>query len=147
MISAREIDLCRKFVAFCDEIRAAKVVFGYGQWDCNTFTLAWLDHLAGTAWLGRVQGQYACEETARAFCAGFGRSLHGLLLEAGAHRVPGGVRFAQAGDFLLVRDRVEPWHRGHVCAGATFASVWPSRGFDLRPMRHMPADAVVLRYC
>lgn len=146
-MTIRERDRAIAFVKFCSELQVAGVRFGWGTWDCNTFVLAWIDRMAGTNYLGMYQGKYTDIATARAFQEAHGFTLWGVCCEAGLVAVPGGARFAQPGDVLLVCDPGEPWMRGHVCGGPSFASIWPGRGLDVRPMMYMPATAITMRYC
>jgi hypothetical protein len=146
-MTIRERDRAVAFVQFCNELQAANVRFGWGSWDCNTFVLAWLDRMAGTDYLSQYQGKYSDLESARAFQETHGRTLFRVCLDAGLMEVPGGARFAQPGDVLLVDDPGEPWRRGHVCGGTNFASIWPGRGLDVRPMMYMPKTALTMRYC
>jgi hypothetical protein len=146
-MTIRERDAAAALTQFLNELLVADIRFAWGQWDCNTFVLAWLDRMTGGNLLAHYRGGYDTEESARTFAAQLPLSLRGVCQAAGLHAVAGGPRFAQAGDVLLVRDGDNPWWRGHVCAGATFVSVWPGSGLEAHPMRGMPDDAVTLRYC
>jgi hypothetical protein len=119
--------------------------FQWGQSDCTTFALDWLDRQAGTAYLEQHRGGYSTEQEAREYQAQAGYTIRDLLEARGARPDFRGLAFARPGDFLLVEDEAAGWTRCHICTGLNFASIWPGLGFAMLPMSSLPADVEVYR--
>lgn len=142
----RPRDLALELTQFLGELLHADVQFSWGDWDCNTFVLAWIDRVSGSRLAPLYRGRYDSEDSARAFAAELGYDLADVCAAAGLRVVPGGPQFAQPGDILLVADEAGPWQRGHICAGRSFVAVWPGSGVEARPMGSVPSVANTWRF-
>lgn len=117
--------------------------FRWGRTDCHTLALGWLDQLTAGHHGRLALGRYYDAASARAWARAAGRDIAKVIRDAGGCEVP--HHCASAGDFLLVPDAGEPWHRTHLCAGAFMVSAWPGAGVQLAPMGELPEQYLVLR--
>lgn len=110
--------------------------FAWGQVDCTTLALSWLDEIAGWRALQDLAfGRYDSAETAAVYQQQLGFQLGQLLAEAGGIPVP--ARFIQPGDFLLSQLEGEPWQRAAICLGADALSADPERGVLRIPLAQL----------
>lgn len=135
------IDVAKAVAGWADGMHRRPWV--WGECDCNTVVLSWLDVLTMGDYLDLAQRRYWDEASARAYAATCGHTLESLARDAGGLPVPSG--FQQAGDLILVSLPGEPWQRGHVCLGARALSALPDVGVIQVPMGLIPSPKLILR--
>lgn len=110
--------------------------FAWGQVDCTTLALSWLDELTGWQSLWDLGiGRYGSSGEAAVWQQMLGFNLGQLLETAGGQPVP--PKFAQPGDFLLSQIEGEPWQRVAICLGADALSADPERGVIRIPLAQL----------
>lgn len=116
--------------------------FAWGQRDCTTLALSWLDELTGWQSLRDLGiGRYGSSEEAAAWQQLLGFNLGQLLETAGGQTVP--TKFAQPGDFLLSQAEGEGYQRAAICLGLDVLSATPERGVARLPRRLLAPHEVV----
>lgn len=116
--------------------------FAWGQVDCTTLALSWLDELTGWQSLRDLGiGRYGSSEEAAAWQAQLGFNLGQLLETAGGQTVS--PKFAQLGDFLLSQAEGETYQRAGICLGLDALSATPERGVIRIPRRLLASHEVV----
>jgi hypothetical protein len=98
--------------------------FAWGQNDCNTLCLAWLDELAGSATLKIAKGKYKNALGAAKYQKKIGHRLSDVLKQNGAVEIAPALQ--QEGDFIIAND--DKWDCGHVCLGRYVLSAGPDSG-------------------
>lgn len=135
------MDLSRAVTSWANAMRGR--AWAWGECDCTTLVLSWLDVLTGGQHVTLARGRYCDEASARFHATTCGHSLESLARAAGATVIPAG--FAQPGDIVLVQVEGEPWQRGHVCLGARVLSAVPDSGVVQAPLGLVPSPNLILR--
>lgn len=118
--------------------------YEWGECDCNTLVLDYLDFRSGDCLSSLIRGKYSDEDSAAVFCEEFGRTLEDLIKAAGCKQVK--RNFQQVGDILLVKSPSKPWHQAHICLGSTCLSVEPGGTVRFYRMRDFPKRFKVWRW-
>lgn len=115
---------------------AGEKPFEWGQNDCNTLALEWLDRVSDTNWLEKVKGTYSDRKTAIKVASELPKWADGLLEEGWVevHREDSTV-----GDIAIVESK--HYDMGHIVMGAHMVSLHETDG-----MVKIPLDAVEARF-
>jgi hypothetical protein len=135
------MDVAKAVAGWADGMRGRP--WAWGECDCNTVVLSWLDVLTLGDYLALALRRYSDEASARAYAESCGHSLESLARAAGGVAVVAG--FQQPGDIILVALDGEPWQRGHVCVGTRALSALPDIGVVQVPLGLIPALRTILR--
>lgn len=132
--------------AYIDGLRGQPFV--YGQNDCPLLAAGALDCMDEGQRRAEMTGLWSDHASAWRYIRRHG-DIDAHLIDQGCVPVPGGISYAQPGDFLLMERtliRDKRWHSVGVCLGGQVAIMTEDQGLMLVRQRDLPTVVQVLRW-
>lgn len=110
--------------------------FCWGEMDCNTFILDYMDHMTGSNLLNEAYKKYSGKLSAAKFQAEYPDLLHNALHKSGAREIP--KKFVNVGD-ILIKD-LGIYEAAHLVLGSRVMSVDEDKGVVSIPLSDFNFD-------